>query len=271
LGVDHAFVPTYQIKVVAGRNFSKAYPTDNQQAFLLNESGVKLLGFKNPREAIGKTMQYGDRQAQIVGVLQDFHFESMHEKIKPILLMIPEEPDFRRLSVKLSGSDLKTGLAHLEQTWKQFLPDYPFAYTFLDQSFGQLYEAEQRQGLLFTFFASMAILIACLGLFGLAAFATEQRTKEIGIRKVLGASVTSIVALVSRDFLKLVLLANLLAWPIAWYSMHQWLQHFAYRIAMNGWLFVGASVVALLIALLTVSFQAIKAAIANPVKALRNE
>jgi putative ABC transport system permease protein len=271
LGVDHAFVPTYKIKVLAGRNFSEAYSTDNKQAFLLNESGVKLLGFKNPQEAIGKTMHYGDRQAQIVGVLQDFHFESMHEQIKPILLMIPEEPDFRRLSVKLSGSDLKTGLAHLEQTWKQFLPDYPFAYTFLDQSFGQLYEAEQRQGFLFTFFASMAILIACLGLFGLTAFATEQRTKEIGIRKVLGASVTSIVALVSRDFLKLVLLANLLAWPIAWYGMHQWLQNFAYRIPMSGWVFVGASVVALLIALLTVSFQAIKAAVANPVEALRSE
>ena len=240
-------------------------------AFLLNESGVKALGFKTPQQAIGVTIDYGDRRAKVVGVLPDFHFESMHQKIKPLLYMIPASSEFRHLSVKLAGSDLKTGLAHLEKTWKQFLPEYPFEYAFLDQSFGRLYEAEQRQGLLFTFFASMAIVIACLGLFGLTAFATEQRTKEIGIRKVLGASVTSIVALLSRDFLKLVLLANLLAWPIAWYGMHHWLQNFAYRITISGWVFVGASIVALLIALFTVSFQAIKAAIANPVNALRNE
>ncbi|RDC65456.1 ABC transporter permease [Adhaeribacter pallidiroseus] len=271
LGIDSYFVPTYKIKVVAGRNFSEAYPTDSTKAFLLNESGVKALGFKTPQQALGSTLDYGDRRAKIVGVLPDFHFESMHQKIKPILFMIPPAAEFRHLSVKLSGTDLKAGITLLEKTWKQFLPDYPLEYAFLDQTFGQLYAAEQRQGLLFTLFAGMAILIACLGLFGLATFATEQRTKEIGIRKVLGASVSSIVALLSKDFLKLVLLANLLAWPIAWHGMHRWLQDFAYRTSISWSTFGLATLLALFIAVLTISFQAIKAAIANPVEALRNE
>ncbi|PSR55343.1 macrolide export ATP-binding/permease MacB [Adhaeribacter arboris] len=271
LGIDPSFVPTYKIKILAGRNFSEAYPTDSTKAFLLNESGVKALGFKSPQQALGSTIDYGDRQAKVVGVLSDFHFESMHQKIKPLLFMIPASSDFRYLSVKLAGADLKSGMAQLEKTWKQFLPDYPFEYAFLDQKFGRLYAAEQRQGLLFTLFAGMAILIACLGLFGLATFATEQRTKEIGIRKVLGASIGSIVALLSKDFLKLVLLANLLAWPIAWYGMHRWLQDFAYRTPLSWSTFGLATLLAVVIAVLTVSFQAIKAAIANPVEALRNE
>ncbi|QMU31210.1 ABC transporter permease [Adhaeribacter radiodurans] len=271
LGIDPYFVPTYKIKVLAGRNFSEAYPTDSNKAFLLNEAGVKALGFKTPQQAIGSTIDYGDRRAKIVGVLSDFHFESMHQKIKPILFMIPPTSEFRHLSVKLAGADLQYGITQLEKTWKQFLPDYPFEYAFLDQKFGQLYAAEQRQGLLFTLFAGMAILIACLGLFGLATFATEQRSKEIGIRKVLGASIGSIVALLSRDFLKLVLLANLLAWPIAWYGMHRWLQDFAYRTPLSWSTFGWATLLALTIALLTISFQAIKAAVANPVEALRNE
>ena len=270
VGIDHYFVPTYNLKLLAGRNFSAAHPTDASLAFLLNEAGVKALNL-TPPAAIGQTIAYGDRQAKIVGVLPDFHFESLHEKIKPLVFMIPAEEDFRRLSVKLAGADLKAGLAHLKKTWHQFLPDYPYDYTFLDQHFGRLYAAEQRQSLLFTLFAGIAILIACLGLFGLAAFATEQRTKEIGIRKVLGASVGSIVALLSRDFLKLVLIANLLAWPVAWWGMHRWLQDFEYRITITWPIFALAGFLAAVIALLTVSFQAIKAAVANPVEALRSE
>ncbi len=271
LGIDHYFVPTYKIKMLVGRNFSEAYPTDTSKAFLLNESGVKALGFKTPQQALGITLDYGDRRAKIVGVLPDFHFESMHQKIKPLLFMIPQEQEYRHLSVKLAGADLKAGMVQLEKTWKQFLPDYPFDYTFLDQKFGRLYAAEQRQGLLFTIFAGIAILIACLGLFGLAAFATEQRTKEIGIRKVLGASVSSIVTMLSKDFLKLVLLANLVAWPIAWYGMSRWLQDFAYRTPLSWSTFGLAALLAGTIALLTVSFQAIKAALANPAESLRNE
>jgi putative ABC transport system permease protein len=271
LGIDHHFADTYKIKLLAGRNFSEQYPTDDSLSFLLNESGAKLLGLKNPQEGIGKTLSYGDRRGKLVGVLQDFHFESMHEEIKPLIFLIPDGRRFRNISVKLTGNNLKEGLAHVEKTWQQFLPEYPFDYNFLDESFGRLYEAEQKQGTLFTVFSGIAILIACLGLFGLASFATEQRTKEIGIRKVLGASVSGIVAMLSKDFMKLVLIANIIAWPIAWYGMHAWLQDFAYRTPIAWWIFAVASFMALLVALLTISLQAIKAAGANPVQALRSE
>jgi len=271
LGIDHDFIQTYKIKLLAGRNFSETYPTDDSMAFLLNESGAKLLGLNNPQEGIGRALEYGNRKGRLVGVLQDFHFESMHEKIKPIIFIIPDGRQYSDISVKLQGNNIPAGLAHLEKTWKKFLPQNPFDYNFLDESFGQLYEAEQKQGLLFTIFAGIAILIACLGLFGLASFATEQRTKEIGIRKVLGASVSGIVTMLSKDFLKLVLLANIIAWPLAWYGMHRWLQDFAYRTNISWWIFGVATVLALIVALLTVSFHAAKAAVANPVKALKTE
>ncbi|MGV3589489.1 MAG: ABC transporter permease [Adhaeribacter sp.] len=271
LGIDQDFIQTYKIKLLAGRNFSESYPTDDSMAFLLNESGAKLLGLNNPQEGIGRSLEYGNRKGRLVGVLQDFHFESMHEKIKPIIFIIPDGRQYSDISVKLQGNNIPEGLAHLEKTWKKFLPENPFDYNFLDESFGQLYEAEQKQGLLFTIFAGIAILIACLGLFGLASFATEQRTKEIGIRKVLGASVSGIVTMLSKDFLKLVLLANIIAWPLAWYGMHRWLQDFAYRTNISWWIFGVATVLALIVALLTVSFHAAKAAVANPVKALKTE
>ncbi|GEO04560.1 ABC transporter permease [Adhaeribacter aerolatus] len=271
LGIDQDFIQTYKIKLLAGRNFSETYPTDDSMAFLLNESGAKLLGLNNPQEGIGRSLEYGNRKGRLVGVLQDFHFESMHEKIKPIIFIIPDGRQYSDISVKLQGNNIAAGLAHLEKTWKKFLPENPFDYNFLDESFGRLYEAEQKQGLLFTIFAGIAILIACLGLFGLASFATEQRTKEIGIRKVLGASVSGIVTMLSKDFLKLVLLANIIAWPLAWYGMHRWLQDFAYRTTISWWIFGVAAVLALVVALLTVSSHATKAAVANPVKALKTE
>ncbi|KAA5542854.1 ABC transporter permease [Adhaeribacter rhizoryzae] len=271
LGIDQDFIQTYKIKLLAGRNFSESYPTDDSMAFLLNESGAQLLGLNNPQEGIGRSLEYGNRKGRLVGVLQDFHFESMHEKIKPIIFIIPDGRQYSDISVKLQGNNIAEGLAHLEKTWKKFLPENPYDYNFLDESFGRLYEAEQKQGLLFTIFAGIAILIACLGLFGLASFATEQRTKEIGIRKVLGASVSGIVAMLSKDFLKLVLLANIIAWPLSWYGMHRWLQDFAYRTNISWWIFGVATVLALVVALLTVSFHAAKAAVANPVKALKTE
>ncbi|PSR55333.1 macrolide export ATP-binding/permease MacB [Adhaeribacter arboris] len=272
LGIDEQFIDTYKIKLVAGRNFApREYPTDDSMAFILNEAGVKMLGFTNPREALGRNVEYGNRKGKLVGVLQDFHFESMHEKIKPLIFIMSQGDGYNDLSFKIKGNQLQAGLAHIEKTWKQFLPHRPFEYTFLDEKFGRLYETEQRLGTLFTFFSAIAILIACLGLFGLASFAIEQRTKEIGIRKVLGASTTGIVSLLSKDFLKLVLLANILAWPIAWYGMHQWLQDFAYRTPISWWTFGLATVLAVIIALLTVSFHAIKAAGSNPANALRSE
>jgi len=270
--VDHDFIDTYQIELLAGRNFSREYSTDDTTAFIINEAALKAFGWKTAQEAVGRQFNYAGRNGYLIGVLKDFHFESMHEEIVPVVLLVPRRTQtYHNLSVKVSGSDLPGTLDMLEKTWAKFVPDYPFSYTFLDDDFAQLYLAEQRQSRLFTLFSGIAILIACLGLFGLAAFVTAQRTKEIGIRKVLGASVGQIVALLSGDFLRLVLIAFVIATPVAAYAMHRWLQDFAYRIDLPWWIFAAAGIIALLIALITVSFQAIKAARVNPVKSLRSE
>jgi putative ABC transport system permease protein len=254
---------------VAGRNLSRAFGTDTS-SFLINEEAVRALGLASNEEAIGKQFQYGMRKGTLVGVFNDFHFESLHQRIIPLVLYEPTTGRYGNISVKLSGN-IPNALQHIEATWKKFLPETPYTYTFLDDRFGKLYESEQRQGTLFTVFACIAIFIACLGLFGLSAFATTQRMKEIGIRKVLGASVSTIVGLLSADFLKLVAFAALLAFPVAWYAMHRWLNDFAYRTAIPWWVFLLAGAVAAMVALITISFQAIKAAISNPVKSLRSE
>jgi len=267
---DEDYLPTYGVKMVAGRNFSRDYGMDTS-SFLINESAVSILGLKSPQDAIGKQFQYGGRKGQLVGVFNDFHFESMHQRILPLVIFIPRtQGNFGRLTMKLSGN-IPDALSHLSNTWKKFLPEVPFEYTFLDERFEQLYESEQRQQTIFTSFAFIAIFIACLGLFGLSAFTISQRVKEIGIRKVLGADVTNIVGLLSKDFLKLVAIAALIAFPIAWYAMHKWLEDFAYRIDIPWWIFLSAGIAAALVAFLTISFQAVKAAHANPVKNLRTE
>ena len=267
---DEDFIPTYGVRVVQGRNFSKSFGTDTS-SFLVNEAAVKVLGLKSPEEAIGKRFQYGSRKGQLIGVFNDFHFESMHQRILPLVLFIPRSAgNYGRLSIKVSGS-IPAAIAHVESTWKKFLPEIPFDYTFLDDNFARLYQSEQRQESIFTLFSFIAIFIACLGLFGLSAFAISQRVKEIGIRKVLGADVSTIVALLSKDFLKLVIIAAVLAFPVAWYAMHKWLEDFAYRIAIPWWIFPAAGIIAAIVAFSTISFQAIKAATANPVKNLRTE
>ena len=271
--VDYEFIPTYGIGMKAGRNFSRNFARDSFN-YVINESAIKLLGFKTPVDAIGKVIGYGGVKGEIIGVNKDFHFESMHQEIVPLLMRMPANNfgGYGLLSVKIArNNDITSAINLIQKTWYRYLPDTPFMYTFLDESYKQLYEAEQRQGDIFTLFACIAILIACLGLFGLSAFSITQRTKEIGVRKVLGASVSNIVSLLSMDFIKLVLVSAVIAFPIAWYAMHTWLQDFAYRIAINWWIFVIAGITALLIALLTVSFQAVKAAVANPVKSLRTE
>lgn len=271
VAVDYDFIPAYGIKMAAGRNFSRNYGTDTA-GFVLNETAIRALGWKN-NTAVGKDFKYGDIKGHVIGVVNDFHFESMHQPIVPmILVMVPPSMGmFNNLSVKISGKDPAKSIAFLESTWKQFLPEIPFEYNFLDDNFDKLYEAEQRQGIIFTSFACIAIFIASLGLFGLSAFTISQRIKEIGVRKVLGADVSGIVALLSKDFLILVLVAAIIAFPVAWYSMNNWLKDFAYRVNIQWWIFVLAALGALLIALATVSFQAIKAALANPVKSLRSE
>jgi putative ABC transport system permease protein len=271
VGIDQDFIPTYKIDMAAGRNFSREYSTDTT-SFIVNVSAARVMGFNDLQSAIGKQISYGNRKGQIVGVVQDFNFESVHQNILPMIFFMPRQAtSYNNLSVKINGANLKEGLAHIEKVWNRFLPQRPYEYTFLDERFGLLYEKEQKQSQLFTTFSLLAIFIGCLGLFGLASFTALQRTKEIGVRKVLGASVTGIVGLLSKEFLKLVLVANLIAWPIAWYAMSQWLDDFAYKITISPLTFILAAILALLIALLTVSYQSIKAALANPVKSLRNE
>jgi putative ABC transport system permease protein len=271
VSVDYDFIPTYGIQMAAGRNFSREYGTDTA-GFVLNESAIKALGWKT-QDAVGKDFKYGEIKGHIIGVIKDFHFESMHQSIVPLVLVMfpPSVNYYNNLSIKFSGTNIPAALSHLETTWKSTLPEIPYQYTFLDENFDKLYQTEQRQGNLFTIFACIAIFIACLGLFGLSAFAITQRIKEIGIRKVLGAKVSTIVALLSKDFLKLVAISAIIAFPVAWYFMRNWLQDFAYRINMPWWIYILAGISAALIALVTISFQAIKAAVTNPVKSLRTE
>ena len=274
VAADYDFIPTYGVHIVAGRNFSRDYGTDTA-SFILNEAAIRAVGWKSPQEAVGKNFKYGGQMGHIVGVTNDFHFESLHQTIAPLILVMPTPAQaansYGYLSIKISGGNIPSALATIKDTWQKFLPELPYQYTFLDENFAKLYEAEQRQGTIFIIFACLAIFIACLGLFGLSAFSITQRVKEIGVRKVLGANVSTIVALLSKDFLKLVLIAAIISFPIAWYAMHNWLQDFAYRINIQWWVFVVAGILAALIALITVSFQAIKAALANPVKSLRTE
>ena len=272
VSVDYDFIPTYGISLASGRNFSREYGTDTA-GFIINESAVKALGWKSAEKSVGKDFKYGNQPGHIIGVVKDFNFESMHQQIVPMVLVMtpPSSPYFNNLSVKLSGNNVSASLDYLQKTWQKFLPEIPYQYAFLDENFDKLYESEQRQGTLFTVFACIAIFIASLGLFGLSAFAITQRIKEIGVRKVLGANVSSIVTLLSKDFLKLVLIAAIIAFPVAWYAMNSWLKDFAYRINIPWWIFILAAIAAALIALITVSFQAIKAAISNPIKSLRTE
>jgi putative ABC transport system permease protein len=268
---DENFVSTYGIKMAAGRDFSKDYALDTS-SFLINEAAVEVLGLKSNADAIGKDMGYGRQKGKIIGVISDFHFESMHQKIVPLIFIEANTPNsYGRMSVKIAGGNIPVALSVIESTWKKFLPEVPYEYTFLDENFEKLYKSEQKQGTIFTVFACIAIFIACLGLFGLSAFSITQRIKEIGIRKVLGASVSSIVGLLSKDFLKLVAIAAIIAFPVAWYAMNNWLQDFAYRTNISWWIFIIAGIIAAAIALFTISFQAIKAALTNPVKNLRTE
>jgi putative ABC transport system permease protein len=269
---DYQFINTFGIPLAAGRFFSRDYGTDTL-SYVINQAAVQAIGSKSDQDAIGKDFKYGNRQGHIIGVIRDFHFESMHQKIVPMVLIMlpPANTYYNNVSVKISGTNTAAALDNMEKTWKKFFPETPFEFTFLDDNFNKLYQSEQRQATIFTSFACIAIFIACLGLFGLSAFAITQRIKEIGVRKVLGANTSSIVALLSKDFLKLIAVAAVIAFPVAWYAMHNWLKDFAYRISIQWWVFLLAGILAAVIALITVSYQAIKAALANPVKSLRTE
>lgn len=270
LSTDYGFIPTFGMRMAAGRNFSRDYATDTSN-YILNETAVKMLGWGSPQNAIDKDMVYGGTKGKVIGVVKDFHFESLHQAIVPMIFYMPPGGNYHRLSLKVGGNNIPATIAAIGDTWHRYLPDVPFDYGFLDQKFQQLYSSEQEQGSLFTIFSCIAIFIACLGLFGLSAFTITQRVKEIGVRKVLGASVPQIVTELSKDFLKLVIVAAVIAFPIAWYIMNKWLLDFASRIDIEWWVFVLAGIIALIIAFATISFQSIKAANANPVKSLRSE
>ena len=266
--VDHEFFETYEIPFVAGRNFSREIKSDDSLAFVLNEAAVEMMNM-TPDEILTRDFQYGDVKGRVIGVVRDFHFESLHEPIIP--MVFHRGTFFSNISVQVEANKMKDALTHMEKVWKEFLPHRPFEYNFLSMQYDQLYNAEQKQGQLFVVFSCLAIFIASLGLFGLATFNTLQRIKEIGIRKVLGASVGNIVRLLSREMIILILVANFIAWPVAWYFTNEWLNTFAYRIDENVLLYLAAAACALVIALLTVSTQTLKAALSNPSQTLRNE
>ena len=269
---DYGFINTYNIKMEKGRFFSVEHPSDTD-AVVINEAAVKLLGLKDPldKDLISPDPR-GDEKFKIIGVLKDFNYESLHQAVRPLVLHLYRIRSYGSfVSVRIKSSDFKSTIAYMEDTWKKFAGNEAFDYNFLDQDLTQLYIAEQRTSKIATTFSLLAIFIACLGLLGLAAFVTEQRTKELGIRKVLGASIPSLLFMLSKEFLKWVLIANIIACPLAYYIMNNWLKDFAYRINITPWIFLLSGLIALLIALLTVSSQAIKAAIANPIKSLRYE
>ena len=270
--VDENYIPTLGMKMVSGRNFSKEFATDSL-GIILNETAAHALGW-NDMTAVGKTVvrQNSDRGNNIpfhvIGVVKNFNFKSLHEAISPLYMTLQPEGG---LIFKIKTTDIAGLLATMKKNWDTYNTGEPFTYDFMDDLFNKTYSTEQKTGSILNIFSVLIILVASLGLFGLVTYTAEQRTKEIGIRKVLGASVSQVTQMLSKEFLKLVLIASLIAFPVAWWAMNKWLQSFAYRISISWWIFLVAGFGALLIALITVSFQAIKAAIANPVKSLRTE
>jgi putative ABC transport system permease protein len=273
--VDYDFLSTLGIQPKEGRLFSQQFPSDTLDRFVINEQAVKEFSYPTAKEAVGSWIGFEPADSQyrltIVGVVKDFHFKDFHSSIEPYGFLLNTSNRFNYIIANASGGDVSGTLKSVENTWRKLNPNEPFEYSFLDDDFQKNFEAETRQASLINYFTVIAIIISCLGLFGLATFSAEQRTKEIGVRKVLGASVTSIVALLSKDFLKLVGLAVIIACPVAYYAMDKWLQNFAYRTTVSWQVFAITTLLAVCVAVLTISFQAIKAAISNPVKSLRTE
>jgi putative ABC transport system permease protein len=268
--VGHNFLDTYEIPVLAGRTFNYQLASDSSEAFILNETAIREIGWSSPEEAVGKQFLYGGRRGFVTGVMKDFHFESLHQPIVPIVFMISQNRNYQ-ISIKIDAAQRDQVLTYLQEEWSQLRPDFPFEPNFIDERFDRQYEAENRLRTIFTFFSFLAILISVLGLLGLVTFATEQRTREIGIRKVMGAETGNILLLLGKDFLKLVAVGFLFAIPISWFGMNLWLEDFAYRIGVHWTVFLWAGLLAGLIAAITIISQTLKAAWANPVKSIKNE
>lgn len=269
--IDFDFISTYHIPVIAGRTYSRSYVTDSAQSMVINEAATKLYGYARPADAVGKNFVQWGRTGTIIGVVQDFNFRSLHQAVEPLTLRYGYPSNLNRISVAIKSDNIPATLAHLRTTWNLMIPQRPFLYHFLDESFSVQYESDQHFGQLFTFFSCLAICIACLGLLGLSTFMAQQRVKEIGIRKVLGSSVSGIVLLLSKDFIKLILIAIVVAIPLCWWAMNSWLHGFAYRISIGPVVFIEAGTIALVTALATIAWQAIKAARGNPIQSLKNE
>jgi putative ABC transport system permease protein len=270
--IDYDYINTLGMEILKGRNFSKTFATDSN-GVIINESAARLFGFRDP---IGKKIsRMMDRKGTIVrtftiiGVVKNFNYQSLRENIGALCLFLDNSTN--AISLRLRADNFRSTIANLEANWKRMAPGEAFTYSFLNEDFNAMYRSEQRVGTIFIAFAILALFIACLGLLGLAMYAAEKRTKEIGIRKVMGATVSNIAGMLSKDFLKLIIIAAFISFPVAWWAMHKWLENFAYHTTINCWIFILAAVVAVIIALITVSFQAIKAAVVNPVKSLRTE
>jgi putative ABC transport system permease protein len=270
--IDYEYIPTLGMEMARGRNFSKEYGIDST-GVIINETAVRTFGW-TPENAMDRIITRSDNEGKkatyrVIGVVKDFHFRSMHEQIGPLVMTLSK--GWGWMMVKTRSGEVSGLLASMKKNWDSFHPDMPFSYTFLDERFNETYKAEQKTGQILGTFAGLTIFVACLGLFGLAAFTAEQRTKEIGVRKVLGASVAGIIALLSKDFLKLVIIALLIATPAAWWLMDRWLQEFAYKIDVTWWTFALAGALSALVALCTIAYQSVKAALMNPVESLRSE
>jgi putative ABC transport system permease protein len=274
MGTDYNFVDTYNLHVVQGRKFSKEFGTDIQGAVLINEAAAREIGY-SPEEAIGKELYRATGAEEfikgtIVGVVEDFHFKSLHRIIEPFVLLLKMEY-LRYISIRIQPGDVRGTLEFIKQKWIETFPEEEFEYGFLDDRIDLLYESEGKMRQIFFAFSTLSIFVACLGLFGLAAFTAQERTKEMGVRKVLGASEVNVFVLLSKEFTKWVFVANIVAWPVAYYIMTKWLQNFAYRMNMGLWPFLLAALLAFVIALMTVSYQSIRTALVNPVDSLRYE
>ena len=269
--IDHDFIRTMGVELAEGRDFSRSFPADTMQAFVINEAAVKWLGWEDA--PINKRIRLGNfKDGRVIGVVRNFHVRSLHSDIEPMMLQLAPGPDpLHYLAVRIAPDDVAGTLGFLEGSWREIYPDDSFTYTFLDEDFDSLYQNEARQGRIFRSFSLLAVFIACLGLLGLASFTAEQRTREIGVRKVLGATASGIVTLVSKEYVKLVVYANLIAWPVAYYVMNGWLDSFAYSTGLSPWVFVLAAALAIAVTMLTVSYKAISVAHTDPVDALQHE
>ena len=270
LSVDYDYVESFELEIMAGRDFDRSFGTDHISSFMLNEQAVTALGWQTPEEALGESMVLEGKEGQIVGVLRDFNYASLRQEIDPLVLEV-RPGAFAYFSIRIGSAGIPATLSFLENRWKQFFPEKVFEYEFLDDRIGQAYIAEQRLGKMIRYFSLVAIFISCFGLFGLAALLTQQRFKEIGIRKVLGASIGQIVRLVSSDFMRLIVIAMIIVAPITWFILSGWLEDFAYRIAFPWWLLLVSGLLVMLIAFLTVSGHSLRAATSNPVEAIRDE